>query len=802
MTSLVSALAQLDGLSAGVLYWVGQALVYGSALALLTWLVTSLALRRVRPAVHAAFWVIVLVKFIVPIGPEFSYSLSSLISACSPIALVPQSPPPAVQPLPSPAGGGEWIVYAVPFAAPVEAAAAPTNAARVPVFTLITLAYLAGLVLVAGLRIGAYIRFARRCTQLEPASAEVASQVARIAHGAGVYQSPRVRISDTASAPFVFGALRPTLVLARRHLDRPAEFEAVVLHEIAHLRRGDLLVRYLQWLAGTVLYFWPVVAWVNRRIDLAREHACDEWALRRGALSPAQYARCLLDCVQRTRPRLAAYAPASMAARASHVQRRIEMILNTTDSPRAGRWVKIVAGATLIGWTGFALSGASAAALKSDARKKMRPAPQASAMPAADAQTSSIRIDPIAETPVEGAPIRIALHMTTNGGDGEATATLETAQLVLIGGDHLVEAGPRPPMQFLAFQHAHAGPGLDIDGDGNVTPEEHDAFVVAKAMANPEAVLAQYPDADTDLDGVLSADEAAELVGGPFTAPLPPPPPGPGVFTVSPKVSEGGEMEIVFEVQGEEAAPAMTMIAQRIAIQPQTLELTVESTADEPGVWVTTTTAAEGCVDAQVETSPPVEVMGVPLLSDIPIIGNLFRMESTEPETEVVGPIPTLDRVATARSVAGQPMLLTRALVAEPALPPAAWIMSNIDAQPAKEDIAAQVDRTQAAAMRRFLKMHPKSDRNEDGVLTVDERDAYVDKMQSTTRERYLNANPEADTNEDGILTPAEMRAHQRSQREVRAEARGAVRVHSLTVPTGPGGAIEARPVEENDGPK
>lgn len=147
-------------------------------------------------------------------------------------------------------------------------------------------------------------------------------------------------------------------------------------------------------------------------------------------------------------------------------------------------------------------------------------------------------------------------------------------------------------------------------------------------------------------------------------------------------------------------------------------------------------------------------------------------------------------------------MLLTRTLAAEPALPPAAWIISNIDAQPAKEDIAAQVDRTQAAALRRFLKMHPKSDRNEDGVLTPDERDAFIEKMQSSTRERYLNANPEADTNEDGILTPEEMRTHQRSQREARAEARGAVRVRNVAAPMLLHRTIEAHPAEENDGPK
>ncbi len=70
-----------------------------------------------------------------------------------------------------------------------------------------------------------------------------------------------------------------------------------MVHEVTHLRRGDPWLRCLQWIAGTVLFFWPVVAWVNRHIDLAREHACDRWALRHGKLCASEYARCLLEAV-------------------------------------------------------------------------------------------------------------------------------------------------------------------------------------------------------------------------------------------------------------------------------------------------------------------------------------------------------------------------------------------------------------------------------------------------------------------------------------------------------------------------
>lgn len=794
MNTLMSALASFNGPAAVVLLWVGQALVFGTALALMTWLVTSLALRRTRPALHAGFWVIVLVKFVIPIGPEFSYSLSSLVSAWSPVPLHPLAAASSAKAtMPVSVGGGAWIFYAVPLVGEVRPASA--SAVRPwPVLSLIALAYFGGLGLVAGLRVAAYARFARRCRVLETASSETTAAVARIARGAGAVRVAHVRISDTASAPFIYGALRPTLVLARRHLDRPSEFEAVVLHEIAHLRRGDLLVRYLQWFVGTVLYFWPVVAWVNRRIDLAREHACDEWALRRGALSPAQYARCLLDCVQRSRPRLSAYAPASMAARPLHVQRRIEMILNTTDFPRAGRWAKLLAGAAIVGWTGFALSGASAAAVKSDARKPMHAAPQAFPLWRVSEDSATSASEPTDTMPTLQ-PAEVSLQWVAGG---DHTATVTAKRILLISAGAMASADDQP-VQIFALHADGGAPEMDADGDGNVTPQEHDAYVVAKAMANPDAVLAHYPDADADHDGALSADEAADLVGDPFEAPLPA-----GELAPALRLSAEGQVQVLYEVRLDGAARQLNLTAQQVDVQLQDGAqgcVTVTGMATDGSE---TTDGVEQNNDTATDAAPA-HLAGLPFLRDIPILGNLFRTDEQDGAAQEITLVDSAAEVTDAAPGVG-PVLSVIAggpAAGGPALPPAAWIMANIDATPSMKDVGAQVDRTLAASLRRFLKMHPQADRDHDGVLTVKERDAFIDRMQSSTRERYLKAHPEADTDGDGILTQAEMRANRREQRELRirkvqgeaAPTSGEIEVEGVP-------AVQMAPAAVTDGPK
>jgi len=88
----------------------------------------------------------------------------------------------------------------------------------------------------------------------------------------------------------------------------PISTSRALLHELAHVRRRDAFGRLVQ-LAASALYWWyPVVRLASRRLELAREAACDAWALEAGDVSRTGYARLLVQLSGST-PALALAAP-------------------------------------------------------------------------------------------------------------------------------------------------------------------------------------------------------------------------------------------------------------------------------------------------------------------------------------------------------------------------------------------------------------------------------------------------------------------------------------------------------------
>ncbi len=102
----------------------------------------------------------------------------------------------------------------------------------------------------------------------------------------------RLLVSDLVDSPLVLGFWRSViLVPAAALLSLPeASLEAVLAHELAHVRRRDFLVNFLQNLAEVVFFFHPAVWWLSREIRAEREHCCDDAAAARcgGGLRFAQ----------------------------------------------------------------------------------------------------------------------------------------------------------------------------------------------------------------------------------------------------------------------------------------------------------------------------------------------------------------------------------------------------------------------------------------------------------------------------------------------------------------------------------
>ena len=98
----------------------------------------------------------------------------------------------------------------------------------------------------------------------------------------GVLRPVRLLQSSILQVPAVIGWLRPVVLIPATLSSglTIAQLEAILAHELAHIRRHDYLVNLLQALVETLLFYHPAMWWVSRQARQEREHCCDDVAVR------------------------------------------------------------------------------------------------------------------------------------------------------------------------------------------------------------------------------------------------------------------------------------------------------------------------------------------------------------------------------------------------------------------------------------------------------------------------------------------------------------------------------------------
>jgi uncharacterized protein (TIGR03435 family) len=104
----------------------------------------------------------------------------------------------------------------------------------------------------------------------------------RMAARLGLSRDVHVVDSSLIDTPVVFGWLRPVVLLPVASVTQlsPAQVQAILAHELAHVRRHDYIVNVLQTVVETLLFYHPAVWWVSARIRAEREHCCDDVAVQ------------------------------------------------------------------------------------------------------------------------------------------------------------------------------------------------------------------------------------------------------------------------------------------------------------------------------------------------------------------------------------------------------------------------------------------------------------------------------------------------------------------------------------------
>jgi len=303
-------------------------------------LATAAGATLKRPQLTHLLWLLVFVKLVTP----------PLVTI--PVVAIPEAPTTA-------AAVDAYARLGLPFAgrrAPPAAgdagarAAAPVSNRHVrssfgalvrgwlPLFWLIG----CGVVCAASLyRAGRFNRLlTRECRQ---ASRELQTAAASIADRLGLRRAPTICTTSANLSPMVWWVGGKVRVVLPESVLNGLDAEQrwwVLAHELAHVRRRDYLVRWLEWLACVVFWWNPVVWWAQRNLRALEEVCCDELVVTSLKPQPRAYADAILAAVETfIQPVLRPPAMASEVNSGGHLERRFRMILSSKTNPFASRWI-------------------------------------------------------------------------------------------------------------------------------------------------------------------------------------------------------------------------------------------------------------------------------------------------------------------------------------------------------------------------------------------------------------------------------------------------------------------------------
>jgi beta-lactamase regulating signal transducer with metallopeptidase domain len=183
----------------------------------------------------------------------------------------------------------------------------------------------------------------------------------RLGHTLGLRALVVLLRAARGAMPMAAGLVRPAVFLPEEAQTWPeARQRAVLLHELAHVKRRDCLTHALARVAVALHWFNPLAWYALRQLRIEREHACDDLVLAAGE-RPSDYAENLLEIARTLRAgRLTAAAGITMAKR-SHLEGRLLAILDAARNRGLLTWKFVVV--AVLGATGTAalLGGATLA---------------------------------------------------------------------------------------------------------------------------------------------------------------------------------------------------------------------------------------------------------------------------------------------------------------------------------------------------------------------------------------------------------------------------------------------------------
>ncbi|PUZ22924.1 hypothetical protein DCC81_21145 [Chitinophaga parva] len=167
------------------------------------------------------------------------------------------------------------------------------------------------------------VRMLRTQQTIAP-DARWSARVQDLARQLRISRPVRLLESALAKAPMVLGHLKPLILVPAGLLSSltPEAIEAILLHELAHIRRRDYLVNLLQSFVEILFFFNPAVTWICALLKAERENCCDDLVMQY-THSKTVYIQALVSCQEYGHPELAMALPGSRNTLLARVTRMI-----------------------------------------------------------------------------------------------------------------------------------------------------------------------------------------------------------------------------------------------------------------------------------------------------------------------------------------------------------------------------------------------------------------------------------------------------------------------------------------------
>lgn len=295
-----------------------------------------------RPALAHLLWLLVLVKLVTP--PVMTV----------PLVAIPGSPPAGVESLDDESRVG-LTASAVGALDPVKLGAvsgaegsfftdATWSSAVEPAKKGLVLIWLLGSLSVLAWSLLRIYRFNRLLgTVSRVAPAELQRTASTIARRLQLKSTPTIHTTTAHLSPLVWwlgGKVRIVIPAALPHpMDAP-QIQWIVAHELAHVRRKDHLVRWLEWLVCVCFWWNPAVWWARRYLRANEEVCCDALVLSSLRPNPKIYANSLMTVLEfLASPILRPPAMASEISSGGFLERRFQMIVSNNPTFKTSRWL-------------------------------------------------------------------------------------------------------------------------------------------------------------------------------------------------------------------------------------------------------------------------------------------------------------------------------------------------------------------------------------------------------------------------------------------------------------------------------